>query len=228
MKRAMTAVVSGVALAAVIGVGVAAASETGPGSRVADALSALVGKGTITQDQADAVGKALADARTAERADRDATRAAQQEEMDALLTDTLGMDASAVREKLAAGSTLREIANGNADELAAALLDRLDTRLNTAVTEGRITQEQATATLDRAKTQADAWLAGDDTALGGRGLAGLLGGRAMGGPGMGGRGGGFGTGDGGGRMGHGGAEQGPPADQGTADQTTAAAASWWI
>ncbi|MGB7982294.1 MAG: hypothetical protein WCF36_16050 [Candidatus Nanopelagicales bacterium] len=225
MKRTMTAVVSGVALAAVIGVGVAAASESGPGSRMADALSDLVGKGTISQDQAEAVTEALEEARTAQRADRDAARAAQRDEMDTLLTDTLGMDLAAVREELAAGSTLREIAGDRADELAAGLLAHLDSRLTKAVADGRITAEQATATLDRAKAQADAWLAGDDSALGGRGLGGLLGARGMGGPdmsspGMVGRGGG-------GRMGHGsGADDSAESGWRGATGSTATDATW--
>jgi polyhydroxyalkanoate synthesis regulator phasin len=208
MNRSVSAAVAGVALAALIGVGVAAASDgTGPAGRFADVLSGLVSKGTITQQQADDVGKALTDSWQQDRADREADRAARKAEIDALLTTTLGMDSDAVREKIQSGKTLREVAGDKADELAAGMLDLVATRLDTAVTEGRITQSQAEETLSRAKKRADAWVAGEDTGMMGRGMGmGLLFGPGMGpdegfgpgdgmGPGMRGRhGGGFGPG----------------------------------
>jgi polyhydroxyalkanoate synthesis regulator phasin len=208
MKRSVSAAVAGVALAALIGVGVAAASDgTGPAGRLADALSGLVSRGTITQQQADEVSKALTDSWEQERADREADRAARKAEIDALLQKTLGMDSDAVREQIQGGKSLREIAGDSADELAAGMIDLVGKRLDAAVKDGRITQAQAEETLSRAKSRADAWLAGQDTGMMGRGLGlGLLFGLGMGpddgvgpgagmGPGMRGmHGGGFGPG----------------------------------
>lgn len=211
MKRSVTAALAGVALAGLIGVGVAAAAEgNGPAGRIADVLSGLVSTGTITQEQADAVGEALTDSWEQERAEREADRSARRAEVDALLQKTLGMDSEAVRKEVAGGRTLREIAGDSADELAAGMLDLVGTRLDAAVKDGRITQAQAEETLIRAKARADAWVAGEDTATMGRGMErggdlglGLLFGPEMG-PGMGpdSAGGGMGRGHGGG-FGHG-------------------------
>ncbi len=182
MKRSLTAALAGVALAGLIGVGVAAAADgTGPAGRLAEALSNLVSKGTITQQQADAVADALTDSWEQERAAREADRAERTAEIDALLQKTLGMDSAAVREKIRAGTTLHEIAGESADELAAGMLDLVGKRLDAAVKEGRITQAQAEETLGRAKDRADAWVAGDDTTPMGRGMGlGLLFGPGMG------------------------------------------------
>jgi polyhydroxyalkanoate synthesis regulator phasin len=231
MKRSVTAALAGVALAGLIGVGVAAAADgSGPAGRIAGALSGLVGNGTITQEQADAVSEALTDSWEQERAERDADRSARRAEVDALLQKTLGMDSDAVREKVRGGSTLREIAGDSADELAAGMLDLVDTRLDAAVEEGRITQAQADETLSRAKKRADAWVAGEDTAMMGRGMGlGLLFG-----PGMedgSGRGAGMGPGMG---RGHGGGSwQGPMWDgdadddqPATSGSSTASSTSW--
>jgi polyhydroxyalkanoate synthesis regulator phasin len=235
MKRRVSAAVAGVALAAFIGVGVAAAAEgSGPAGRVAEALAGLVSRGTITQQQADAVSEALTDSWEQDRAEREADRAARRAEIDALLEKTLGMDSEAVREQIQGGKTLREVAGDSADELAAGMVDLLGKRLDTAVKDGRITQEQAEETLSRAKERADSWVAGEDTGRMGRGLGlGLLFGPGMGpdegfgpregmGPGM-----HRGRGPGGG--------QGPmwDGDEGTdqpgsTDSTTASSTSWRI
>jgi polyhydroxyalkanoate synthesis regulator phasin len=235
MKRRVSAAVAGVALAALIGVGVAAAAEgSGPAGRVAEALAGLVSRGTITQQQADAVSQALTDSWEQERAEREADRAARRAEVDALLQRTLGMDSEAVREQIQGGKTLREVAGDSADELAAGMVDLLGERLDTAVKDGRITQDQAEETLSRAKARADAWVASEDTGMMGRGLGlGLLFGPGMGpdegfgpregmGPGM-----HRGRGPGGG--------QGPmwDGDEGTdqpgsTDSTTASSTSWRI
>jgi polyhydroxyalkanoate synthesis regulator phasin len=237
MKRRVSAAVAGVALAALIGVGVAAAAEgSGPAGRVAEALGGLVSRGTITQQQADAVSQALTDSWEQERAEREADRAARRAEVDALLQRTLGKDAEAVREEIRGGKTLREVAGDSADELAAGMLDLLGKRLDTAVKDGRITQDQAEETLSRATTRADAWVAGDDSGMMGRGLGlGLLFGPGMGDPDA-----GFGPGDGmgpgmmrDGRGPGGGWGPGPMWDDdegvdqpGTADSSATSSTSW--
>ncbi len=180
MKRTVAAALTGVALAAVIGVGAASAADgNGPAGRLADALSGLVSKGTITQQQADEVNKALAESWAKDRAEHEQERAARTAEIDALLTKTLGMDAAEVRTQIEGGKTLLEVAGDNADELAAGMLDLVGTRLDSAVKDGRITDSQAAETLARAQERADAWLAGEDSARAGRGL-GLLFGLGMG------------------------------------------------
>ena len=227
MKRTITAALTGVALAALIGAGVAAAANgDGPAGRLADALSGLVTKGTITQEQADAVSEALTESWEQERAEREADRTERQAEIDALLQETLGMDFEAVRAKIAEGKTLLEIAGDSADELADGMVDLVDTRLDEAVKEGRITQEQATETLARAKERADSWVAGEETGRMGRGLGlGLLFGPEMG-PGPDGpRRGGMGRGPGGGFGGHG--PMGDDTDAGWGTSTTSAASTSW-
>ncbi len=213
MKRSVTAAIAGVALAGLIGVGVAAAADgNGPAGRLADVLSGLVTKGTITQQQADAVSEALTDSWEQERAARQADRAERTAEIDALLQKTLGMDSEELRTKIEGGKTLREVAGDSADELVAGMLDLVGTRLDAAVKDGRITQAQAEETLTRAKDRADAWLAGEDTGMMGRdlGLGMLMGlGAGMGPGGDMGPGGGMGPGAGGRRHGTG-RRHGPP------------------
>jgi polyhydroxyalkanoate synthesis regulator phasin len=217
MKRTVTAALAGVALTGLIGVGVAAAADSsGPAGRLAEVLSGLVSKGTITEEQAEAVSEALTDSWEDQRAERQADRAARTAEVDALLEKTLGMDSEEVREQIRAGRTLREVAGDSADELAAGMLDLVGTRLDAAVKEGRITQAQAEATLSRAKERADAWVAGEDTGRMGRGMGlGLLLGDAMG------RGDGFGPGGGMGRGHGGGFGPGPMGPRGGEDADSA-------
>ena len=239
MKRSLTAAVAGVALAGLIGAGVAVAADgTGPAGRLADALSALVGNGTITQEQADKVSKALTDSWEQERAERDADRAERQAEIDALLQKTLNMDSDEVRAKIAEGKTLLEIAGDSADELADGVVDLTGQHLDEAVKDGRITQAQAEETLARAKTRADAWAAGEETGMGG-GMGRDMGLGLLFGPGMGAEGGmgaGPGMGGPGGGMGHrGGGGRGPGAwggdvedDQTESSGSTASATSWQV
>ncbi len=192
-RRTAAAAVAGLTLAGLVGVGVAgAATGTGPGGRIADALAGLVSNGTLTQDQADAVTKALEDARTEAWADRDARMAERRAEVDTLVKDTLGMTTEELRQAIASGKTLREVAGDNADELAAGFLAMVGKDLDEEVAEGDLTRAQADERLAAITQRVDAWLAGDDTALEGRGLGlGLLMGRGghgpggMGGPGMG-------------------------------------------
>jgi len=168
MKRTVTAAVAGLALAGLIGVGVATAADgNGPAGRLGEALSGLVSKGTITQQQADDVAEALGKAHEQDRAEREQDRTERRAEMDALLEQTLDMDMDAVRQRLMAGESLLEIAGDSADELAAGMLSKLAERLDTAVDEGRITSDQAAETLTRAQDRADSWLAGEDTGRGG-------------------------------------------------------------
>lgn len=164
MRRTVTAAIAGVALAALIGAGVAAAHDgQGPGGRLGDALSELVGKGTITQQQADSVEEALTDSWAEQRAAREQDREDRRTEIDALLQSTIGADSADVMQQLREGRTLLEIAGDSAGELADGVLELLAERLDRAVAEGRITEEQAAETLTRADDRATAWLEGDES-----------------------------------------------------------------
>ena len=184
MKRITIAAVAGVALTGVIGIGVAAAATgTGPGGLISDALAGLVSKGTISQEQADAVEEALEDARDDRRAERDQLRTERLAEVDALLEDVLGMTSAEVREQLAAGKTLKEIAGDKAQALADAYVAQAEERAAQAVSDGRITQERADDLVAHAKEHAEEWLSGESDSLG-RGMLGFGGrGHGMGGPG---------------------------------------------
>jgi polyhydroxyalkanoate synthesis regulator phasin len=214
----MTAAVAGVALASIAGAGIAvAATGDGPGSRLADVLAGLVQKGTINQEQADAVEQALGDARAEGMAEREQHRAEQQAEVDALLKDTLGLTREQVRERLAAGETLREIAGDNADEFVAGLQKLQKEHLDEAVADGRMTQEQADQFRARSDERVQSWLDGEDVGLGREFGLGPLG-RGMG-DGMRGDGSGMGRGPGG-HHGGGFGMGGQGLDDGADDATT--------
>lgn len=208
MKRTITAAVAGVALAGFLGAGVAtAAGGTGPGQRLGEILSGLVGDGTITQQQADEVAEALTEAREDAWAERQQRQSERRAEVDALLQDTLGMDAEALREQLRDGRSLLEIAGDSADDLAAGALELLAQHLDEAVEQGRLTSDQAEDALTRAQERTQAWLDGQDPGPG-AGLALLMGPGVFGpeghpGPGHMGRGPGMGAGMGAGRGWHG-------------------------
>lgn len=196
MKRRTVAIVTGLALAGLTGAGVAAAATgDGPGGRLSDILSGLVSKGTISQEQAEAVQDALEDARAQAWADREERMADRQADLEALFA-TIGLTPDEVRTKLRDGQTLREIAGDKADELAAAFKAQVKEHLAEEVADGRITQEQADERLADLDARTEAWLDGS----GGRGMGmgmgmGPMGERRGGGMGHGGGGrGGFGPG----------------------------------
>jgi hypothetical protein len=182
MKRTVLAAAAGIALAGVVGLGAAsAATGSGPGDRIADALAGLVRAGTITEEQAAAVGEALEDAREEARAEHERRHIAGRADVEALLQDTLGIGIDELREQLGQGRTLKEVAGDRASALAAAAVDLVAEGTTQAVADGRLTQAQADEILTRAKERAAAWLAGEDVGLG-RGLGlGLLMGRGLGG-----------------------------------------------
>lgn len=187
MKRTTAAILAGIVLAGAAGAGVAAAATgDGPGSRIADILSGLVKSGTINQEQADAVAKAIEEERAQARTEREEHMAERRAEVEALLQDTLGMSLDEVRSQLQSGKTLREIAGDKADELAAGAKANAEKHLAEEVSEGRITQEQADDMLAALDERIQAWLDGTETGMGrglGLGLLGLGGGPGGHGPG---------------------------------------------
>jgi hypothetical protein len=103
-------------------------------------LSGLVNKGTITQSQADAITKALDDAKTAGKAAMDKNRAAEL----AVITSTLGITEEALKTRMKAGDSLATIAGANKDALIAALVAFENKEITDAQTAGKITADQAT------------------------------------------------------------------------------------
>ena len=140
-KRLVTTVSSVVVALAVASTGIASAHDgMGKGAGLSTLLSDLVKKGTITQSQADAITKALSDKAAAMDADRDADRAAKE----AVITSTLGIDATTLRTRLQAGESLATIAGAKKDALIAAIVAFETKEIDAKVTAGKITAAQAT------------------------------------------------------------------------------------
>jgi polyhydroxyalkanoate synthesis regulator phasin len=144
-KRLVTTVSSVVVALAVASTGIASAHDgmgkgLGNGAGLSNFLNELVGKGTISQSQADAIAKALKDKAAAKDADRAADRAAKE----AVITSTLGIDATTLRTRLQAGESLATIAGAKKDALIAAIVAFETKEIDAKVTAGKITAAQAT------------------------------------------------------------------------------------
>ena len=115
--------------------------------KLAGVLSDLVKKGTLTQAQLDALNAAIAAARTATHAKRQELKAALDAERaahEALVASTIGLDASVIKTRLAAGESLGAIAGTKRDALIAVLVADHTKRIDSAVTAGKLTAAQAT------------------------------------------------------------------------------------
>jgi polyhydroxyalkanoate synthesis regulator phasin len=114
--------------------------------KLSSLLSGLVSKGTINQSQADAISKAIEDARAAEDANRptpaqmDAHRKAEL----AVVTSTLGITEADLTTRLQAGDSLATIAGSKKDTLIAALVAFENKEIDALVTAGTLTAAQAT------------------------------------------------------------------------------------
>ena len=150
MKKKVIAGVAAAAVALSIAVtGVASADTNGAKGGMKDKLSSLlsglVSKGTINQSQADAITKALEDARAAEDANRptkaemDAHRTAEI----AVVTSTLGITESTLKSRMQAGESLATIAGTKKDALIAALVAFENKEIDARVTAGKLTAAQA-------------------------------------------------------------------------------------
>ena len=140
-KRLLVGVSSVVAAIAVVSTGIASAhGGMGKGAGLSTLLSDLVKKGTISQSQADAITKALSDKAAAMGAERDADRAAKE----AVITSTLGIDATTLRTRLQAGESLATIAGAKKDALITAIVAFETKEIDAKVTAGKITAAQAT------------------------------------------------------------------------------------
>ena len=140
MKKKFVAVIATTAIALSISATSVASADNGKGKeRLGSTLSGLVAKGTITQSQADAITKALEDAKTAGKVVMDKNRAAEL----AVITSTLGITEEALKTRLKAGDSLATIAGANKDALIAALVAYKTKVISDAQAAGKITAERA-------------------------------------------------------------------------------------
>ena len=182
------------------GAGIASADSShakGP-NPFSRALSSLVGKGTITQNQADEITKAIDADRTAQEVAHTAAQTARE----SLVATTLGIDTATVKSRMAAGETLAAIAGTKTDALIAALVKLETTEIDARVTAGVLTAAQATTKKATLQARVTAEINKTRGSMGGPGKGGPgRGGKGdhMGGDNRGGRGhgGGFGDRDGG-------------------------------
>ena len=110
--------------------------------RIAEALAPLVTDGTITQAQADAVASHLADELPLGHRHGFGMRAGFGQEV----ADVLGLTTDELRTRLQGGESLADIAEAEGVDVQAvvdAIVAEHDERLDQAVADGRITQEQA-------------------------------------------------------------------------------------
>lgn len=175
-------VASGAAAALMLGTAgvVVAAGVAGKGPT--SVLSGLVEDGTLTQEQADKVGAAFEEHREQMREQMEK----RHEEVQQIITSTLGISETELREARENGTTLDELAGDKADQLKAALVAHMKQGADQAVADGKITQEQADKMKENADEFVSKMMAGERPGKGmGRGPGGP-GGPGMGGPGMGG------------------------------------------
>lgn len=130
-----------------------------PGQRLQEVLQPLVDDGTITQAQADAVIEALQAAGPKDGPGgpgRGGPGRGGRGPGFAIVAETLGMTEQEVREAVAGGQTLAELAAANgssADELVDAILADIKSHLDEKVAAGDLTQEEADAKLAEAEAR---------------------------------------------------------------------------
>ncbi|MCB2224138.1 MAG: hypothetical protein KQH83_08185 [Actinobacteria bacterium] len=113
---------------------------------ILERLAPLVEDGTITQDQAQAVADQLADGFGKHRPGPRRGIAGLD-----TAAEVLGMDVEELASQLRDGSTLAEIAGGQADEVIAAMVAQAEERLAQAVEDGKLTQDEADEKLAEAE-----------------------------------------------------------------------------
>ena len=122
-----------------------------PGSRIVEALQPLVDDGTLTAEQVDAVAAQLIEAapdREQRRENRGERREARQDRRQApeAVQELLGLSPEEIREQLRAGSTLGEIATAQGvdpEAVVDAIVTEMTERIDAAVADGAITEEDA-------------------------------------------------------------------------------------
>jgi len=151
------------------------------------ALKDLVSKGTLTQAKSDAITAAI----KADMANHIAIGGMRDggpmgggfmnSNKDAVITATLGIDATTLHTRLAAGDSLATIAGAKKDALIAALVADESKQIDAAVTAGKLTAAQATTL--KADLTAHVTAEVNATGMGRMGGMGGMGGRGHGGHG---------------------------------------------
>jgi hypothetical protein len=144
-KKKLAAIAVTIAALTAGSVGVATAHDKGAGRGAV--MAELVTAGTITQAQADAINNKFAQkhaAKDANRAANQASKVAHRAAVDALVSSTIGLDATTIKNRLAAGESLASIAGVKKDALITALVALETTRIDADVVAGKLTAAQAT------------------------------------------------------------------------------------
>lgn len=160
--------VSGVAGAAETATGAA----TGAAGSVQEVLRGLVGGGTITQEQADAVQAALKEARAA-RPERGAGHPGRggHKHM-SVVAEALGVTPEELHTALQNDQTIAQVAQAkgiDVGRVVSAIVAAEKAKVDAAVASGRLTQERADAALANAEARATAMVNGERPPFGGRG-----------------------------------------------------------
>ena len=135
-------------------------TQDAPGTFLQDALAPLVANHTIDQTQADAVIAAIRDARPDGFPGHRGPRLLG----DGTLTDVLGVSAADLRAALESGQSIADVAAAHdvpVDDVINALVAKVQDRLDTAVANGRLTQDQADTMLADATQHITDFVNGD-------------------------------------------------------------------
>lgn len=144
-KKRMAAVAITIAALTLGSVGIASANDKGAVKTTV--LADLVKAGTITQAQSDAITKKFDEAKSTKDVNRAADKAAKDADrvaFEALVATTIGVDATTIKTRLAAGETLATIAGAKKDALIVALVAYETKKIDARVTAGTMTTAQAT------------------------------------------------------------------------------------
>ena len=166
-KKKLAAVAVTIAALTVGSVGVATAHDKGAGRDTV--MAELVTAGTITQAQADAITKKFTEkhsARDANRAANEASKVARKAAVEELVSSTIGLDATTIKNRLAAGESLATIAGVKKDALITALVALETSRIDADVLAGKLTATQATTL----KANLTAHVTEHVNAVGGKGM----------------------------------------------------------
>ena len=175
-KHSLRSIAAGVAIAATIGAGAFALSTVlpagaqtssdsssssapanGPRVRAKAALDGLVSNGTITQDQENAVVQALQGALGKGKGGHARVRNLLGQGLK-VAADKIGISVEDLRAELKDGKSIADVAaehNVSVDDVKQALTDAATARINQAVSNGRITQDQADKIEQRLPTAID-------------------------------------------------------------------------
>ena len=142
MKKKLVAgaLIAGLVLSGGSALSASAHGGKGRGANLDGVLTGLVGKGTLTQSQVDAIKKEIED----QRAAMQAARTAAATEFQNLIATTIGLDTATITSRLSAGESLGAIAGAKRQALIDALIGYQTKKIDQAVTDGKVTEAQAT------------------------------------------------------------------------------------